>query len=120
MRYNKDTKGKGINNKMKIKLIHIDKEQEKKFEELSIGTIFTYSYIDNKCWTTDRRIKKTAFIKIEEIDNGEKCINAINLSNGKQVHFEDDSSHFIPLESSFSFKGFSITGNIYVTPYELK
>ena len=70
---------------MKLKLISINKEQEKKFEELPIGTIFTYSYIDNKCWTSDRRIKKTAFIKIEEIYDGEKCVNAINLSNGNQV-----------------------------------
>lgn len=105
---------------MKSKLISINKEQEKKFEELPIGTIFTYSYIDNKCWTSDRRIKKTAFIKIEEIDDGEKCINAINLSNGKKVYFEGDSLHFIPLDPYFSIKGVSISGNLYTTPYELK
>ena len=105
---------------MKLKLISINKEQEKKFEELPIGTIFTYSYIDNKCWTSDRRIKKTAFIKIEEIDDGEKCINAINLSNGNQVYFGGDSPHFIPLDSYFSIKGVSISGNIYTTPYEFK
>lgn len=105
---------------MKLKLIFTDKEQGMKFEELSVGTIFTYSYIDNKCWTSDRRIKKTAFIKIEEIDDGEKCINAINLSNGNQVYFGGDSPHFIPLDSYFSIKGVSISGNIYTTPYELK
>lgn len=105
---------------MKLKLISINKEQEKKFEELPIGTIFTYSYIDNKCWTSDRRIKKTAFIKIEEIDDGEKCINAINLSNGNQVYFGGDSPHFIPLDSYFSIKGVSISGNLYTTPHELK
>ena len=105
---------------MKLKLISINKEQEKKFEELPIGTIFTYSYIDNKCWTTDRRIKKTAFSKIEEIYDGEKCINAINLSNGNQVYFGGDSPHFIPLDSYFSIKGVSISGNLYTTPYELK
>lgn len=105
---------------MILKLIFTDKEQGMKFEELSVGTIFTYSYIDNKCWTSDRRIKKTAFIKIEEIDDGEKCINAINLSNGKQVYFGGDSSHFIPLDSYFSIKGVSISGNLCATPYELK
>ena len=104
---------------MKLKLISINKEQEKKFEELPIGTIFTYSYIDNKCWTTDRRIKKTAFIKIEEIYDGEKCINAIDLSNSNQVYFGCDSPHCIPLDSYFSIKGVSISGNLYTTPYEL-
>ena len=71
---------------MQLNLIFMDEAQEMKFEELSIGTIFTYSYIDNKYWASDRRIKKTAFIKIEEIDDGEKCINAINLSNVETSH----------------------------------
>ena len=77
---------------MKLKLISINKEQEKKFED----------------------------IKIEEIYDVEKCINAINLSNGNQVYFGGDSPHFIPLDSYFSIKGVSISGNLYTTPYELK